>query len=289
MNRNSQLILVSLLLIGCDIGVAQIAHAKKAPAVATGAAHLGIEARATDILKASSARLAAAKSMTFTAIISYESPSRLGPPLIYSTKSEVTMQRPNKLKVVTLGDGPASEFYYDGKVMMAYAPAENLVAVADAPPTIDATLVAVYDSAAIYYPFEDVIVTDPYKDIAAGLTTAFYMGQSTVVDGITTDMVAYVTGDVLVQAWIGVEDKLPHRFYAVYLNDKARLRHAMSLSNWQLDGAVVPETFTSAKASAATHMMFARPDSQDASAMKPPSKSSAGKAPVGATKPGGKQ
>ena len=30
-------------------------------------------------------------------------------------------------------DGPASEFYYDGKKMMAYAPAENLVAIADAP------------------------------------------------------------------------------------------------------------------------------------------------------------
>ena len=44
------------------------------------------------------------------------------------------------------GDGPASEFYYDGKTMMAYAPAENLVAVADAPPTIDAALMAAYNN-----------------------------------------------------------------------------------------------------------------------------------------------
>jgi hypothetical protein len=52
--------------------------------------------------------------MRFTAVISYESPSRLGPPLIYTTTSEVTMQRPDKLRVITHGDGPASEFYYDG-------------------------------------------------------------------------------------------------------------------------------------------------------------------------------
>ena len=38
---------------------------------------------------------------------------------------DVTMQRPDKLKILMPGDGPASEFYYDGKAMMAYAPAED--------------------------------------------------------------------------------------------------------------------------------------------------------------------
>jgi hypothetical protein len=246
--------------------------AKAAKKPAAPAAQMGLEPRAIDILKAASARLAAAKTMTFTAIVSYESPSRLGPPLIYSTKSEVTLQRPDKLKVITLGDGPASEFYYDGKTMMAFAPAENLVAVADAPPTIDAALQAAYDSAAIYFPFTDVVVADPYKDIADGLKTAFYIGQSIVVDGITTDMVGYITGDVFVQAWIGTEDKLPRRVYAVYLNDPARLRHVLALSNWKLDTAIPADAFTSAKAAGAQHMAFARPDAQNAPGMKPPPK-----------------
>jgi hypothetical protein len=42
--------------------------------------------------------------------------------------------------------------------MMAFEPAANLVAVADAPPTLDAALQAAYDAAAIYFPFTDVIV-----------------------------------------------------------------------------------------------------------------------------------
>src|SRR5213078_5123376 len=139
-----------------------------------------------------SARLAAAKSMAFTAVVSYESPSRLGPPLVYATKSEVTLQRPDKLRVITLGDGPPSEFYYDGKIMMALAPAENLVAVADAPPTIDAALEQAYHSAAIYFPFDDWIVADPYKEMSDGMHLAYYIGQSKVVGGTTTDMVAYI-------------------------------------------------------------------------------------------------
>ena len=171
---------------------AKAAKSTKRPAAP--AAQVVLEPRAIDILKAASDRLAAAKAMTFTAVVSYESPSRLGPPLVYATKSEVTLQRPDKLKVITLGDGPPSEFYYDGKVMMAFAPTENLVAVADAPPTLDAALEAAYVKGAIYFPFTDVIVTDPYKDIADGLKIAFYIGQSGVVGGTTTDMVAYVTG-----------------------------------------------------------------------------------------------
>jgi hypothetical protein len=230
--------------------------AAKAPAKA---AQPVIEARAVDILKASSARLAAAKSMSFTAIVSYEHPSRYGPPLVYTTKSDVTMQRPDKLRVITFGDGPPSEFYYNGKIMMALAPAENLVAVADAPPTIDAALKAAFDTAAIYFPFTDLIVTDPYKDIAQGLQLAFYIGQSNVVGGTRTDMVAYVTSGVFVQAWIGAEDKLPRRLRALYLNDPAQLRHEMDLSDWHLDAAVAGEFFESAKAAGATRIPFAKP------------------------------
>jgi len=230
----------------------------------------GLDPRAIDILKAASARLAAAKTMTFTAIVSYENPSRLGPPLIYSTKSEVTMQRPDKLRVITPGDGPRSEFYYDGKTITAFAPSEKLFSVADAPPTIDAALEKAYDVGEIYFPFTDVVVADPYKDIASRLKIAFYIGQSSVVGDTTTDMIAYVVGDVFVQAWIGAEDKLPRRIYAVYLNDPARLRHVLALSNWKLDATVPPEAFQPPDLAGAARIAFERPDAFDAHRFIPP-------------------
>src|SRR5262245_60164976 len=181
-----------------------------------------LEPKAMEILKAASDRLAAAHAMRFTAVISYESASRLGPPLVYTTTSEVTLQRPDKLPAITPGDGPASEFYYDGKTMMTFEPAANLVAMADAPPTIDAALKAAYDTAAIYFPFTDVIVADPYKDLADGLKNAFYIGQSRVVSGTTTDMVAIVNNWVFEQIWIGADDKRPSNVRVVFLDDPAR-------------------------------------------------------------------
>jgi hypothetical protein len=218
-----------------------------------------LEPKAKELLRVASARLAAARALKFTAVVSYESPSRFGPALVYTTKSEVTMQRPDKLKVVTPGDGPASEFYYDGRTMMAFAPAENLVAVAEAPPTIDAALQSAFHLAEIYFPFSDLIAADPYAVLADGMKFAFYIGQSNMVGSATTDMVAFASDDVFAQIWIGAEDKLPRRMRAVYRRDPLQLRHDMELLNWQLDPAVTPDAFSLAKTQGEMRIKFAHP------------------------------
>ena len=240
------------LLLAAGAGAQEQPAASASPSV--------LEPKAMELLKAAGDRLAAAKTISFTAVATYESPSRLGPPLAYTVEFDVTLQRPDKLRVRSPGDGPASEFYYDGKTMVAFAPAENLAAIADAPPTIDGALEAAYDTGAIYFPFSDVIVADPYADLADGLKLAFYIGQSNVVGGTTTDMVAFVSDRVFAQIWIGAEDKLPRRLRAIYGDDPSRLRHDVVFSDWQLDGPVAADTFTSAKAAAAKRIQFARPD-----------------------------
>jgi hypothetical protein len=262
------LILVATSYAG---GLAAQSVAQGTPAAAAqGAPQL--EPKAIDILKAACAKLASAQSMSFTALVTYESPSRLGFPLAYGTKSDVLFQRPNKLRVLTPGDGPASDFYYDGKTMMAYAPAEDLVAIADAPPTVDGMLETAYHSAAIYYPFDDLIVSDPYKDIAQDLRVAFYIGQSKIVGGTTTDVVAYDTGGVFIQAWIGAEDKLPRVLRAIYADDPLQTRHNLVITNWQLDPTIPADSFSSAKAAAGKRIPFASPTLPPGMA-KPPSAS----------------
>jgi hypothetical protein len=218
-----------------------------------------LEPRAMELLKAASERLAAAKSMSFTAVASYEYPSQLGPPILYTVRYDVAMQRPDKLRVIIPGDGPSSEFYFDGKTMMAYAPAENLVAIADAPPTIDGALKAAFEKADIYYRFTDLLVADPYAALTDGAILAFYIGPSGTVGGVKTDMVAWANRDVFLQIWIGADDKLPRRVRAIYRDDPANLRHEADLSNWEIDGAIPAESFTSEKAKAARPMKFDRP------------------------------
>lgn len=232
-------------------------------------AKMVVEQRAMDLLKAVCDRLAAAKSMSFTATVSYEYPSQLGPAIVYTVRYDVAMQRPDKLKIISPGDGPASELYYDGKTIMAYAPAENLVAATAAPPTIDAALKAAYDNAAIYYPFTDLIVADPYAALTDGVILAFYIGPSVIVAGVKTEMVAWANQDVFLQIWIGADDKLPRRVRATYSGDPLALRHELDLSNWQLDAALTPDSFVSQKAQAAPKIAFANPAAAPPPGLKP--------------------
>ncbi|MBJ7898503.1 MAG: DUF2092 domain-containing protein [Cyanobacteria bacterium RI_101] len=219
-----------------------------------------LEPKAIEMLKAMSDRLAKARTLQFTAVTTYENPSRLGPALAYHTLSNVILQRPNKLQVLSPGDGPASEFYYNGKTLVAFAPAENLVAIAEAPGTIDQALKFAYDTAAIYFPFMDFLVANPYGDIAGDLKTAFYIGQSQVIDGTTTDMIAIATDKVFAQIWIGEKDKLPRMIRAVYRDDPLRLRHQVAFSNWQLDGPIPADSFSSTRANGAKPIPFKRPE-----------------------------
>lgn len=243
--------------------------AKRAGTPSEPAFKLVLEPRAIELLKATSAKLAAARSMSFTAAVSYEYPSKLGPPILYTARYDVTLQRPNKLKVVMPGDGPVSEFYYDGKVMAAFAPAENLLAVADAPPTIDAALKAAYDTAAIYYPFTDLIAADPYAALADGAILAFYIGPSGVVGGVKTDMVAWASSDVFLQIWIGADDKLPRRVRAIYRTDPLELRHQVDLSDWKLDGPIAQDAFAPQNAQTAKRIAFASPVESAPAGVKP--------------------
>jgi len=247
------------LLIAAGASAQQAKPAKKGAKPPPPPVELVREARALALLKAASERLAGARTLQFTATVSYEYPSELGPPIVYTTASEVVLQRPDKLRVITLGDGPASEFYYDGRTITAYAPAEDLVAIAAAPPTIDGALEFATESADIYYPFTELIIADPYKDLSRDLKLAFYIGRSNVVGGTTTDMVAYANDDVFIQIWIGAEDKLPRRVRAVYAGDPLWLRHQLDLSDWKLDGEIPSDAFATPHAATAKPIEFGAP------------------------------
>ena len=162
-------------IASCALGLAigAGAQAQQSPAATPGAPRLvllpekpEIDPKAMAILKAAGDRLAGARTLSFTAVATYESPALTLLPLAYTTLSRVTLQRPNKLQVITEGDGPASEFYYDGKSMIAYAPAENLIAVASAPSTIDAALPATSPSSAEHA--RDAISCPIFARIASG-------------------------------------------------------------------------------------------------------------------------
>jgi hypothetical protein len=262
--RRSRTKMPRKLTIGLCMGLmlavaAPVASAQNAPPPAASAEHSEIEAKAVNLLKAASAALAGAQTLSFTSTATYERAARNGQPLFYSTVSKVTMQRPDKLRVITIGDRTPDEFYYDGKTMMAYVPSADLVAIADAPPTIDKLLDVVWEKAAIYFPFSDVLASDPYAELSKKLHSAFYVGRSIAVGGVKTDMVAIAGDDAAAEIWIGADDHLPRMIRVVYANEPAHALYQTEFSDWRLGDKIDESAFTSAKAAKAKRIDFAPP------------------------------
>jgi hypothetical protein len=264
--------LVALLfasMIACAIAVTAAMAESSAPAPAPSSeAHPAIEPAALSILEATSEKLAAAKSISFRALGAFDVPARNGQPLFYYNRSEVLLARPNKLRVIVPGDGAPSEFYFDGSTAAVFTPKEDLIAVANLPGNLDGMLEKIYQKAGIYFPFVDLLVSDPYKALTNGLTSAFVIGKSQLVGGTTTDVVSISDERVHLQIWIGEQDKLPRLIWASAAEAGDRPRHMVEFSNWKLNGSVAKETFAPKRTPKTREIPFARPEEAD-SAKKP--------------------
>lgn len=230
--------------------------AAPAPAAPAAATQPAISPAALDLLRGMSETLAKSKSLSFNIKRAFDEPASTGQPLFYFVDSTVSLQRPDKLKVVVRGDGPPSEFYYDGKEFAVFLPNSNLIAIESAPPNLDQMLEAAFDKAGIYFPFVDFIVADPYAAITEKLTSAFVVGKSNVVGGVTTDIVAIANPNFHAQIWIGAKDRLPRLAWISPTNGKGRAM--IEFSDWRLNAPSLK--FARAPAAAkAGHIKFAKP------------------------------
>ncbi|MEJ0091964.1 MAG: DUF2092 domain-containing protein [Methylocella sp.] len=247
-------------LVFSGIGGSALAETAEAPAAGDKVAHPAIDQAALDILKAASDRLANAKSLSFVALGAFDVPARNGQPLFYHTRSDVLLVRPNKLRVIVPGDGPPSEFYFDGTHVAVLTPQQDLLAVTEVPGNLEEMLDKIYKKAGIYFPFVDVLVADPYTALTSGLTGAFVIGKSTLVGGTTTDVLSISDEHVHLQIWIGAEDKLPRLIWATAADSAEKPRHMVQFSDWKIDGDVSQASFAPQRKPTTKEIPFGRPD-----------------------------
>lgn len=258
-------ILTLAIAVICFTGEAHVlAKGKQAPAAQKAPSTQkapAIEPEALALVKAMSDKLAEAKSIAFVATGAFDVPARNGHPLFYTTRSEVLLVRPDKLRVIVPGDGPPSEFYFDGNKIAVFQPDSDFIASAEAPGTLDQALDTIYEKAGIYFPFVDFIVADPYKTLTERLKSAFVIGKSKIVGGTTTDILALSDGRVHMQLWIGEEDKLPRLAWITAAGQSKQPRHMVEFSDWRLEGEIPEDTQFAPKTTDSTkEIPFARPD-----------------------------
>jgi hypothetical protein len=206
-----------------------------------------LEPRALDVLKSVRDRLAAARTLSFVAVDRLESRADEDTPRIQKSRFEVTLKRPDKLRVLVSSDaGLESQVNCNGRTMLTYTPATKAVSIVNAPEAIAGCLKHAYQTSAIDVAFVDLILAAPSMDLASGLQRAHYAGRLPF-RGANADVIALSRDDMLVQMWVGSEDSLPKEVRLTSIDDPNWFRHTLTLSDWQINAAVPPEVFTAVK------------------------------------------
>jgi hypothetical protein len=219
-----------------------------------------IEQGALDIVKGMSAKLAGAKTLQFQVRVQSEAPSIDSIAVIYTSNSEFTLQRPNKLTAVRTGQGNPSELIYDGKSVAVITPDTDLVAFSSAPGTIDGMAEFIFEKAGIYFPGGMILLSDPYANITGDLRAAFIVEKSKLVGGVETDVVVLAGSGVEGQFWIGSQDKLPYMMTMIYTKEPNRPRVTLEFRDWKVNHSVDAKRFSLDKVKDAIKVDFARID-----------------------------
>lgn len=240
--------LMGALMLGSVAGAAL-------PARAAGPA---IEPEAVALLRQAGETLAAARSFSFTATAMHEAPTAEGQPVFYTQRSRIDFARPNRLRVTTIDNGPASVFVSDGTSMMNYRPLEGTLASAPAG-EIDQILRTEAQTQGRTAAFADLLLSDPSRNFTDGLTRAFVVGRSSAVAGGTTDVVSFAKPEAQVQVWIGSKDHLPRQMVVTFTGKPGRPRDTVSFSNWRVDERIPDRTFRLSAPKGARSVPFPQP------------------------------
>ena len=207
------------------------------------------------LLKKMSDRLQRAKTLAFRGRTSLELPVAGGALATFVNSASVAVRRPDGLAATRTGDLPDFRFAYDGKTMTVLMPTLGKWGQTSAPATLDAMLVAAGEQGGLSFPFDELLVADPYAAITAGLTDAVRAGQATI-EGKKVEHLVLTSAGLQVELWIDPETALPARSLVVYTDHPLRPHFMAEYFDWKLDPKLPASAFALPKPAGAAQVDF---------------------------------
>jgi hypothetical protein len=210
------------------------------------------------ILKGMSDFIAATPAFTVRTESSLEVVTRDGEKLQFLTPVSASVRRPDRLYSKRDGDLVDQRFYYDGKSLTLFNPAQNVYATVPAPPTLDAAIDYAREELDIVAPAGDLIGTNAYAALTEDMYESRYLGLSTVA-GQRCHHLAFRGNEVDFQIWI--EDgarPLPWRFVITSKKVAGAPQFATQIVAWDLKPRLRDRDFQFTAPKGATGIDFVR-------------------------------
>lgn len=159
--------------------------------------------------------------------------------------TELSVLRPNKVRVVVTGQARNRGFVYDGKTFTLYEQSQGkrYYSQVSAPPTIDALIRDIDEKYQVGMPLADLFYWGMDADDASQLRSALFIGLDRV-GGEWCNHYAYQQSDVDWELWISTGSRpLPCRFVITDTSQPSRPRHSVNY-RWNVNPTFRAGTFT---------------------------------------------
>jgi hypothetical protein len=156
----------------------------------------------------------------------------------YDLSVNVTVKRPNKMRVVRTGELMNQRFFYDGKTMMVYNPDQKVYATDKAPDTIEKVITFARETAGVLLPAADLIYRNAFPLMMQDVTLAVVVGKS-VVGGVRCDHLLFSRPEVDFQVWVSEgKQPWPRKYVVTETGTPEKLAITAFLTNWNIAPAV---------------------------------------------------
>jgi len=158
--------------------------------------------------------------------------------------ADIMISRPNKLQAERKGELFEQVFFYDGKTLTLYNPADQVYATEPAPATIEALLDYTRESLGLMIPAADLVYRNAYPLLMQGVTAATVIGKVDI-NGVICDHLAFSRPDVDFQVWIADgKQPLPCKYVVTDTGTPALVSVSTVMSDWKVAPVVADERFT---------------------------------------------
>ena len=156
----------------------------------------------------------------------------------------IAVERPNHVAADATGDTLSRASWYDGRTVTVLDKEHNVYATIEAPATIDATLDELTDEYGVVLPLADLLYSDPYAVLMAGVSYGRYLGIHQAA-GVACHHLAFSQETIEWQIWIDAGDKpLPRKLVISYVQEPGEQQYSAVIRRWTLDAKVPEGLFT---------------------------------------------
>jgi hypothetical protein len=162
----------------------------------------------------------------------------------FANSGEVLLSRPDKMRAHRVGGYADVAMVFDGKVVSILGKSINGYAQFDAPGSLDQLFEALRVGHGIALPGADLLLSNPYGVLVAGVLEAKHIGRG-VVEGVECEHLAFRNGETDWQLWVEVGNApFPRKLVITSKTLNCAPQYTMRVKSWKVGVQPAADAFT---------------------------------------------